>query len=213
MNKKKLIIGIAAGAALVALAIILPLTLGKKGPDPAAERSSQSSASAQTPTPAAPPESSSTPAAPPVSKSDSIPYVGPVDKAIVGKWERHFEQTAPDDPSSSVDPTKPVWVTKYEFTADGTFLITVYDVLDEEYPENWEYAMYNYTFDTYRDEDVMYCEFFTSDIFWSSSNKPKPLYYKFYTWEDGRDAMDIWRQKRDGSVVTFSEYTFLRLEE
>lgn len=209
--KKKKILFITATAVLVTVAIILPLTLRQKDAEP--DSTSQQTAqpppvSSSAPATSSAPPTSNVPAqsAAPGSGSDTIPYVGPIESFIIGKWERYNPPLASTaDAPTSIDPKKPVYVITYEFVNDGTLVNTKYDVLDAEYPENWEFELYNFSFDTYRGEDVFYCSRF-------SFPHDEPLYYRFYKWEDGRDAFDLWQQERDGSIQEYPQWTFLRLE-
>lgn len=185
MKKRTKMILAAALAAIVVLAIVLAFALGKNsGTTPPGSQSEEP------PYSLALPESTIIPHNP-QSKSeadDSIPYVGPIDSPIIGKWEYH-----PD----YID----AYGVYYEFTPDGTLYKTQFHIEDADYPENWWVNTYNFHFDTWRGQEVL-----------ESGHFMGYMHHRVEFYElDGRQAMDIITIKDDGEE--YISLTLLKLEE
>lgn len=191
-KKKRLIVYITAGAVAVLLLVAIMLVIFRQ-----TETQPQTSEPDTEPGQSVPmPEDSSIPLPPSNSSTDSIPYIPPIDSPILGKWEEDFSYMG-DELSEF-----PLRV-KFEFFSDGTCVATHFDPMDEDYPENWKTFIYNYRFDTYRGEEVMYCDAFGRTGY--------PQYLEFYTTEDDREAVCIYDKNRDGS--TYMKAILLRSEE
>lgn len=177
-------------AALAALMVILIFTLGlmlgrQSGPAPASEsRSVSISQQSQTPPQSIPPANT----APPGPASGSIPYVGPIESPIIGKWE-------------DKDMGTHNYNSYFEFSPDGTLTVTTYQRLDADYSENWNTKIYDFYFDTWRGQEVIESGYFMGYA-----------HHKLEFYElDGRQAVDVITIKDDNSeYVTF---TLLKIEE
>lgn len=184
MPKKTKVILALSGLAVVLVVLVLGFVLGRNSGDNPTPVDSQS----QSTQPTAPPTSTPSPVAPPGSASGSIPFVGPIDSPIIGKWE---DVTAPDS----------AYGVYLEFVPDGTLYMTQFYIEDKDYPENWWTNIYNFSFETWRDIEVLESGYFMGYA------HHRVEFYEL----DGRQAMDIITIKDDGEeYITF---TLLKLEE
>lgn len=171
-------------AALVVLALVLAFSLGRSSSTPP-----PGSQSAVLPRSAAVPQPESRPqGAPAASGSGSVPYVGPIDSPIIGKWEKHPDR---------ID----AYVVYLEFTTDGTLYMTQFYVEDTDYPENWWVNTYNFYFDTWRGQEILESGYFMGYM------HHRVEFYEL----DGRQAMNIITIKDDNSEYVRS--IFLKIEE
>lgn len=186
MRKREKFIILIALATLVVLALVLAFTFGRSFGTPP-----DGSHSVAPPQSITVPQTESNPQSTPgtsTTVSGSIPYIGPIDSPIIGKWEKH-----------------PEWVTAYgmyyEFTTDGTLYVTQFYIEDIDYPDNWWMNTYNYYFDTWRGQEVLESGFFMGYM------HHKVVFYEL----DGRKAMDIITIMDDGEE--YVSLTLLKTEE
>lgn len=184
MKKKTIILAVVAVVvAALLLALGIAIGRGRGEPQPPASVSS-----------AAPPPQTDTPpqSTPPQSvpgpSSGSIPYVGPIESPIIGKWE--------DKDMGTLD-----YNSYYEFFPDGTLVVTTYKLLDKDYPENWNTKMYEFYFDTWRGQEVLESGYFMGYM------HRRVEFYEL----DGRQAMDIITIMDDNSE--YVAWTLLKVEE
>lgn len=188
MTKKTKIVVCVLTAAVVVLAIALVVTMNRNhGSPPSGSQSAEP-----------PPQTTDRPQSEPAPETetsiqiqpdaDAIPYVGPIESPIIGKWEKH-----------------PDWIDTYgmyyEFFPDGTLTTTQFYIEDKDYPESWWYKSYNFSFDTWRGQEVLESGFFMGY-----------MHHRIEFYElDGREAMDIITIMDDGEE--YVSLTLLRMED
>lgn len=190
MKKRTKILIAIAGAALLVLVLVLAFALGRNsGTPPPGSKSEEPPYSITLPESTGIPHNpQSNPTTDEPTTDNSIPYVGPIDSPIIGKWEKHPDR---------ID----AYGVYYEFTPDGTLYVTQFYIEDADYPENWWVNTYNYYFDTWRGQEVLESGYFNGYM------HRRVEFYEL----DGREAMDIITIMEDGSE--YVAWKLLKMEE
>lgn len=192
--RKKYIIAAAVALAAVVILLVVGIAIGR----------GMGSGATSTPESNTPPglsESQST--APGNSQSasathpqtDSIPFVGPIDSPIIGRWMYDLSQLYEEQLESYT------LRVIYEYLPDGTVNCYSYHYLDEDYPENWKLRSGDFRFDTWRGQDVLYTAAFSTR---------QPFRVEFGE-ENGVQVMYMFELLEDGGEINFGRY--LRQEE
>lgn len=183
--KKKTIVIIIVAVLAVALVLTLGIAIGR-----GAGGAQDGPQSTETPYSITLPESTVIPHNPQSKPTtdDSIPYVGPIDSPIIGKWEDHPDYDG-------------MYGMFFEFLSDGTLNTTQFYADDADYPENWWYKTYNFNFDIWRGIEVLESGYFKGYM------HHRVEFYEL----DGRAAMDIITIMDDGEE--YVSLTLLKIEE